>query len=621
MLGGPLADPRHPEEASLEQRHLIGHLEQALRARFLYQRDREYIIQDNHVVIVDEFTGRMMPGRRWTDGLHQAVEAKESLEVQSESITYATITLQNYFRMYSKLSGMTGTALTAAKEFEKIYKLQVHTIPTHIEYQALRKGAELLERQGQEPNGQAFSYYVRKDDPQARPQFWKRVDYPDVLYLNSEAKRRAVVWEILRYHTSGRPLLVGTTSVADSEELARYLEAPLLIRLVQARLLREAWLQANPKTHPELPVEELKFLYVPLGLVSPAKLERAYASLKLDPNPLANLLDLLKLLDLQPEHQPGLETSLRDGIPNTVLNARYHYEESQIIAGAGAYGSVVIATNMAGRGVDIKLGSELAEQVLAAVNRVLERAGITYPYTMTLAERRQALQKLSPVQSSDYQAEVDFFLGYMNGMERVKRLGGLHVIGGTHHEARRIDNQLRGRAARQGDPGSSRFFVSMEDELMVRFGGLEAQAFLEQEDLRGGDPLLPCPTEAGRRVIEAAQNRVENENFEIRQHLLDYDNVINAQRLAIYKQRDRILGKPDLSDDLAEMLEAELDAQIKRIQETEDGQPWQFIDWVGRLQPSLVRPDGSLYPLLAAAGGSAAGAGGPARAARCCPGA
>ncbi len=305
---------------------------------------------------------------------------------------------------------------------------------------------------------------------------------------------------------------------------------------------------------------------------------------------------MLKLLDLPPEYHPGLGTSLRDGIPNTVLNARYHYEESQIIAGAGAYGSVVIATNMAGRGVDIKLGSELAEQVLAAVNRVLERAGITYPYTMTLAERRQALQKLSPVQSSDYQAEVDFFLGYMNGMERVKRLGGLHVIGGTHHEARRIDNQLRGRAARQGDPGSSRFFVSMEDELIVRFGGLEAQAFLEQEDLRDGDPLLPCPTDAGRRVIEAAQNRVENENFEIRQHLLDYDNVINAQRLAIYKQRDRILGKPDLSDDLAEMLEAELDAQIMRIQETEDGQPWQFIDWVGRLQPSLVRPDGSLYP-------------------------
>ncbi len=153
---------------------------------------------------------------------------------------------------------------------------------------------------------------------------------------------------------------------------------------------------------------------------------------------------------------------------------------------------------------------------------------------MTLPERWQALQKLSPGQSSDYQAEVDFFLRYMNGMELVKRLGGLHVIGGTHHEARRIDNQLRGRAARQGDPGSSHFFVSMEDELMVRFGGLEAQAFMEQENLRGGDPLVPCPNEAGRRVIEAAQNRVESENFEIRQHLLDYDDVINAQRLAIY---------------------------------------------------------------------------------------
>ena len=209
---------------------------------------------------------------------------------------------------------------------------------------------------------------------------------------------------------------------------------------------------------------------MPLGLVSPAKLRARLCQSEVGSQPLTNFLDLLKLLELPPEYQSGLETALRDGIPNTVLNARYHYEESQIIAGAGAYGSVVIATNMAGRGVDIKLGSELAEQVLAAINRVLERAGITYPYTMTLAERRQALQKLSPVQSSDYQAEVDFFLGYMNGMERVKRLGGLHVIGSTHREARRIDNQLRGRAARQGDPGSSHFFVSMEDELMERFG-------------------------------------------------------------------------------------------------------------------------------------------------------
>jgi preprotein translocase subunit SecA len=184
----------------------------------------------------------------------------------------------------------------------------------------------------------------------------------------------------------------------------------------------------------------------------------------------------------------------------------------------------------------------------------------------------------------------------MKGMQRVKELGGLHVIGGTRHEARRIDNQLRGRAARQGDPGSSRFFVSMEDELMVRFGSLEAEAFLEQEELRGGDPLLPCPAEAGRRVIEAAQNRVENENYEIREHLLDYDNVINAQRLAIYKQRDRILGKPDLSSDLVEMLEAELSARAEAILKAQGGQSWQFIAWVERLQPGLARADGSLIP-------------------------
>ena len=181
------------------------------------------------------------------------------------------------------------------------------------------------------------------------------------------------------------------------------------------------------------------------------------------------------------------------------------------------------------------------------------------------------MQKLSPDQKGDRRAEVDFFLSYMEGMEQVKELGGLHVIGSTRHEARRIDQQLRGRAARQGDPGSSRFYLSMEDELLVRFGSLEAQAFLEQEELRGGDPLLPCPAEAGRRVVEAAQNRVENENFEIREHLLDYDDVINAQRLAIYKQRDRILSKPDLSDDLAEMLEAELSAQADGALQAEDG--------------------------------------------------
>lgn len=596
LLGQPLADPNHPEEASLEQRHLIGHLEQALRARFLYQRDKEYLVQDGKVVIVDEYTGRMMPGRRWTDGLHQAVEAKEMLEVQSESITYATISLQNYFRMYTRLSGMTGTALTAAKEFEKIYKLQVHPIPTHVEYQSLGQNATLQQRQGREPGGQVFTYYVRANEPQSKPQFWKRIDYPDVLYLTAEAKRRAIAWEILSQHIRGRPLLVGTTSVADSEELARYLEAPLLRRLCQTRLLRQTWLQAHPTAHPDLPIEALKFLNAPLALLSPARLEKAFESLKLSPDPLAQLPTLLKLLDLDAGHTPRLEAALQGGIPSVVLNARFHDEESQIIAGAGAFGSVIIATNMAGRGVDIKLGGELAEEVLAAVNHVLEQAGIQAPYDMTLAERRQALQQLSPSQMDNRQAEVSFFLNYMQGMERVKELGGLHVIGSTRHEARRIDNQLRGRAARQGDPGSSRFYLSMEDELLVRFGSLEAQAFLEQESLRGGDPLLPCPAEAGRRVIETAQNRVENENFEIRKHLLEYDDVINAQRLAIYKQRDRILGKPDLSDDLAEMLETELNAFADGALRAQGDHAWQFIAWVERLQPSLTRPDGSLFP-------------------------
>jgi len=596
LLGWRLFDTQNPEESSLEQRHLIGHLEQALRARFLYERDREYILQEGEVVIVDENTGRMMPGRRWTDGLHQAVEAKENLEVQSESMTYATITLQNYFRMYAKLSGMTGTALTAAPEFEKTYRLQVHPIPTNVEYKALGKEATLLERQGREADGQDFTYYIPLDEPESSPLYWKRVDYPDQLYLNVESKRRAIAWEILRYHVCGRPLLVGTTSVADSEDLSRYLEEPMLVRLAQTRLLRQAWLLAHPDAHPELALEKLKFLYHPLGLISSSKVANAFASLKMDPHPLNNLPALLELLDLESEHSQRLETTLSEGIPNSILNARYHYEESQIIASAGSYGSVVIATNMAGRGVDIKLGSELAEEVLAAVNQILEDNMTPNPYGMSLVERRDALRKLVPERAGEQQAEVDFFLNYVEGMQRVKDLGGLHVIGSTRHEARRIDNQLRGRAARQGDPGSSRFFISMEDDIMARFGGLDAETFIEREEMRAGDRLLACPPDPSRRVIEAAQHRVEDENFEIRKHLLEYDDVITAQRQAIYVQRDRILGKADLSADLAEMLKTELDDQANRHLLAPESQTWRFIDWVERIQPSLLRSNGSLVP-------------------------
>jgi len=470
-----------------------------------------------------------------------------------------------------------------------------------VEYQALNKNGALVEHQAREQSGpgrpgQPFTFYARRDDPLQTPLFWKRLDYPDVMYLNAEAKNRAIAWEILGCHARGQPLLVGTTSVADSEELARRLEAGMLQRLVQVNLLRKAWLQAHPDLQNNLPVEKLKFLEAPLGLISPKRMEEAFERLKLVFDPLANSAELLQLLNLQPECWETLEKDLELGIPNTVLNARYHYEESQIIAGAGAPGSVVIATNMAGRGVDIKLGGELAEEVLLAVNRLLEHHGTNQPYSMSLAERLKALQQLSPQEVGEFEAEANYFSRYMQDMERVKKLGGLRVIGSTRHEARRIDFQLRGRAARQGDPGSSRTFISMEDDLMVRFSSLEGQDLLVQEELRGGDVLLPVPHEAGKRVIEATQRRVENENFEIREHLLEYDNVINGQRLAIYEQRDRILSKPDLSGDLAEMLEDELEHRLEKLQEEDIPQAWQLVDWTGRLQPSLKRPDGSLFP-------------------------
>jgi preprotein translocase subunit SecA len=266
-----------------------------------------------------------------------------------------------------------------------------------------------------------------------------------------------------------------------------------------------------------------------------------------------------------------------------VLNARKHTEESQIIAQAGAFGSVTIATNMAGRGVDIKLGGELPEETIAAVSRILSRAGYADPYDMSLEERRQALLSLSPDDYGIYEADVQKFLQHIDDMERVRSLGGLHVIGSERHEARRIDNQLRGRSARQGDPGSSRFYLSMEDNLMRLFGGGQADGLMQRLKI---DDAMPIEMGMVGRIVEQSQTRVEGANFDVRKHLLEYDDVLNTQRVKVYAQRNRIFTKEDLSEDVAEMLSAEVARRVPEALNDTEG-PWKMLAWLDQIQPPL----------------------------------
>jgi preprotein translocase subunit SecA len=583
ILGQPLMDPDRPEDVTPEQARLTGYLEQALRAQHLFKRNKDYLVQAGKVVIVDEFTGRLMPGRRWSDGLHQAVEAKEGVRVEPENVTYATVTLQNYFRMYKKLAGMTGTALTEAEEFHKIYNLEVTPIPTNLEYQAFGEDAPLVEIKTKDEENYQYSYYARRDDSK-EPVFYRRKDYPDVIYRTVEAKLRSIVAEIVRYHALGRPMLVGTTSVESSERLSNRLRAEPVRRLMQVLLVRHAFMQANDREEDGRLIPELQPFNEPLEKIVPDALRKFGSSFDMtnlsldDP---ANLSTLLEILNLPEEATNRLKSVLQAGVPHQVLNARKHTEESQIIAGAGAFGAVTIATNMAGRGVDIKLGGEVAEEVISAVNRVLRRAGYAEPFDMSLEERRQALQKVDPAQFGIYEGEVKLFLQYFEDMERVKQLGGLHVIGSERHEARRIDNQLRGRSARQGDPGSSRFYLSLEDDLMRLFGGEQVSGLMQRLKV---DDSLPLEARLVSGIIENSQHRVEGANFDVRKHLLEYDDVLNKQREQIYSQRDRIFTKEDLTEDVAEMLQAEVERRVGLGLADAEG-PWKLIAWLEGVQP------------------------------------
>jgi len=407
---------------------LARHFEQALRAHALYKRDRDYIVKDGEIVIVDEFTGRQMPGRRWSEGLHQAVEAKEGLRVQRESVTLATITFQNYFRLYDKLAGMTGTAMSEGEEFHKIYKLEVVAIPTH---------REMI-----------------------------RVDEADLVYRDEKGKFNAMIDEIVEMQEAGRPVLVGTISVEKSELVATLLK--------------------------------------------------------------------------------------RRGIKHEVLNAKFHEQESGIVAQAGRAGAVTIATNMAGRGTDIQLGGNPA----GLASEALHRQGLN-PAEVDKDTYAAALAEAKAIVEVDHEAVV--------------AAGGLHIIGTERHDSRRIDNQLRGRAGRQGDPGSSRFYLSLEDDLMKRFANDRVAGLMERLGL---DEDTAIESRLVSKTIESAQSRVEGFNFDMRKRVVEYDDVINKQRETIYAERDKVLHNEDLTETIRQFIDEEIDALVATDLIGEDPNEW-----------------------------------------------
>src|ERR1700759_3762030 len=414
-----------------ENMQVLHHLNQALRAHVIFHRDVDYMVKDGEVVIVDEFTGRLRPGRRWTDGLHQAVEAKEKVKIERENQTLATVTFQNYFRKYKKLSGMTGTADTEAEEFAKIYNLDVIVIP---------------------PN---------------RP--LTRIENPDRVYRTQSENWDAIVTEIIEEHKKGRPVLVGTVSIEKSERIS--------------------------------------------GMLDRRGLKRG--------------------------------TTTGGGVDkHVVLNAKYHAQEAEFVAQAGRLGAVTIATNMAGRGTDILLGGnpefmarqqalaeQIAERLPKGEERFVEDDQFVYFYHLDAFYR---------VPKADYERIFAHFKALTDDEhEKVVAAGGLHILGTERHESRRIDNQLRGRAGRQGDPGSSRFYLSLQDDLMRIFGaegitGLLGTLGLEED--------VPIEHSLINRAIENAQKKVEGHNFDIRKNLLEYDDVMNQQRKTIYSMRKEVLA-------------------------------------------------------------------------------
>ncbi|MCD6355766.1 MAG: hypothetical protein J7L66_00650 [Anaerolineaceae bacterium] len=585
LLQTPLRDPDRPEDITPQQARLLGYLEQALKAEILFKKNKDYIVQNKQVIIVDAFTGRLMPGRRWSEGLHQAIEAKENVKVNPENITHATITLQNYFRKYKKLSGMTGTALTEAEEFSTIYGLDVLEIPTNLDYEAAQPDSPLVVLQAKDEERYTYTYYALKNDPKKLPVYWKRKDYPDIVFRTEEAKLRAICMEIIRFHILGRPQLVGTTSIEHSERLSARLQADLLRRLLTVILIRLGWMQKNNVDILEKAVPELAPLNEPLPKVRAIELRQFTQKINIPHINLEspkNIIALLNFFNLPQSMKERMLNVIKGGIPHQVLNALNHDRESQIIESAGAFGAVTIATNMAGRGVDIKLGGEIRESILSDVRSVLSQASID-PYGMSNSELAEALDSLELEPDNKYAESIQTFHSFLKNMRLVRKVGGLHVIGSERHEARRIDNQLRGRSGRQGDPGSSRFYLSLEDDLMRMFGGERAENMMRFFNL---DASIPLESKIIGRLVEQAQQRVEGYNFDIRKHLLDYDDVLNDQRERIYSERDQVLVKKDLNEDVWGMLESEISQRVKASSTEPDGL-WKLLAFLDEIQPTI----------------------------------
>ena len=453
-----LADP--------ENTTLSHHINQAIKARGVMQRDIDYVVKDGQVIIVDEFTGRLMFGRRYNEGLHQAIEAKERVEVANESKTLATITFQNYFRLYDKLSGMTGTALTEEEEFGTIYELDIVEIPTN--------------------------------KPLAR------VDRPDVVYKNVAGKLRAIVAQIEECHAKGQPVLVGTVSIEKSEELSAILK--------------------------------------------------------------------------------------RKGIRHNVLNAKNHEKEAEIVAQAGKFGAVTVATNMAGRGTDIMLGGNAEFLAKADLRRaglsdelIAEATGFAETDNQEILDARRQFSEAEARYKAEIQEEAD----------RVRAVGGLFILGTERHESRRIDNQLRGRAGRQGDPGETRFFLSLEDDIMRLFGSERVMNMMER---LGVDEDTPIDAKMLSGAIENAQKQVESRNFQTRKNVLQYDDVMNTQREVIYKQRRQVLDGEDLQNSIQTMLRTMIsNAILGHMGEQKHMDQEAFQDAVSHFRSMFLLP-GDLHP-------------------------
>ncbi len=451
---------------------IVHHVNQALKAHTLFRRDQEYIVKDGEVVIVDEFTGRLMPGRRYSDGLHQAIEAKENVTIARESQTLATVTLQNFFRMYKKLAGMTGTADTEAVEFRKIYKLDVVVIPTH-------------------------KPMVRKD-------------HSDRIYRTAKEKYNAIVEEIADLSRKGQPILVGTISIEKSERLSQMLKAK--------------------------------------------------------------------------------------GVVHSVLNAKYHEQEAKIVAEAGSPGAVTIATNMAGRGTDIVLGGrrtyidELDNHV-----PVHDRAlWADFRQAVLTGDFDRAGELGEKMTGQDLHRAKNIVRGgreWVEKHEKVITAGGLHILGTERHEARRIDNQLRGRSGRQGDPGSSRFYLSLEDDLMRIFAAERISGIMQRLGMEEGQEI---ESRMVSRAIENAQKRVEGRNFEIRKHLLEYDEVMNSQRERIYRERDEILDGEDISRKIKEYLEDIVEGNVEFYTEGGNSEEWDIQGLRAWLRNTFLADTGEL---------------------------